>query len=95
MFLLSPEAKAEAKIFLKEIFQESFQETMPEVLGKADTEDEILNVTGLADFLKCSEDLIRDKAKSGEIPGHKPGKSYLFIKSEILAWLKSHSQNVA
>jgi excisionase family DNA binding protein len=88
MFLLSPEAKTEAKIFIKEILQESIYETLSDTSKKAD--DDILDVAALAELLKSTPNSVRDLAQSGKIPCYKPGKNYLFIRSEIFAWVASH-----
>lgn len=59
---------------------------------KADVKnDEVLDVKGLSALLKVyTPDSIRELAQAGKIPCYKPGKSYLFFKSEILTWIAAH-----
>ncbi len=42
-----------------------------------------LDVVGAAAYLKCGENTVRSKAKSGELPSAKIGKSYVFLVGEL------------
>ena len=42
-----------------------------------------LDVAGAADYLRMSKDAVMRKARSGEIPGAKLGKRWVFIKKDL------------
>ena len=49
----------------------------------SDDDLDTLDVAGAADYLKMSEDTVRRKARTGEIPGAKLGKRWIFIKEDL------------
>ena len=53
-------------------------------------DDDTLDLAGAAKFLKMNREFLRQKVKAGEIPGAKPGKCWCFIKSDLIAYLRSH-----
>jgi excisionase family DNA binding protein len=54
------------------------------------SEEDTLDLGEAAKFLKMSRESLRRKAKSGDIPGAKPGKRWCFVKSDLTAYLRSH-----
>jgi len=51
--------------------------------------DETLDLNAAADFLKMSPSALRYKAKQGIISGAKPAKRWVFLKSDLVSYLKS------
>jgi hypothetical protein len=52
-------------------------------------DDDTLDLAGAAKFLKMNQESLRRRAKTGEIPGAKPGKCWCFLKSDLIAYLRS------
>lgn len=52
------------------------------------TEDEVLTLEEAAAFLKVSETLVYQLARSGSLPGRKVGREWRFLRSALLEWLK-------
>ncbi|MEX1199901.1 MAG: helix-turn-helix domain-containing protein [Methylophaga sp.] len=50
---------------------------------------EILNLYEAADFLKMHWQTLREKAVRGEIPAAKPAKQWVFVKSDLVSYLRS------
>ena len=48
-----------------------------------------LNLEEAACFLKMSPEALRRKAKDSVIPGFKPGKSWVFLKSDLVSFVRS------
>jgi excisionase family DNA binding protein len=48
-----------------------------------------LNLQQAAEFLKIHPVTLQAKAKSGEIPGAKPGKCWVFIDEDLVEYLRS------
>jgi hypothetical protein len=46
-----------------------------------------LYLTEAAEFLKMNPEVLRRKAKSGEIPGRKAGKHWIFIREHLADWV--------
>ena len=49
---------------------------------------ETLDLEEAAAFLKMSKSALRAKAKAGVIPGKKPAKQWVFIKEDLVAYLR-------
>ena len=47
-----------------------------------------LDLHEAADFLKISESTAQEKAASGEIPGAKIGRAWVFLAEDLIDWLK-------
>lgn len=52
-------------------------------------DDDTLDLAEAARFLKMNRESLRQRAKTGEIPGAKPGKRWCFLKSDLIAYLRS------
>ncbi|MEW6330270.1 MAG: helix-turn-helix domain-containing protein [Pseudomonadota bacterium] len=52
-------------------------------------DDDTLDLAEAAKFLKMNQESLRQRAKAGEIPGAKPGKRWCFLKSDLIAYLRS------
>jgi len=51
-------------------------------------QDEILTSREAAEFLKISVLTLHKALKFQDLPSHKVGRKYVFLRSEILEWLK-------
>jgi len=49
-----------------------------------------LSLPEAAAFLHCHPEWARQQAKQGRIPGAKPGKSWVFIEEDLVAYLRGH-----
>lgn len=54
---------------------------------------EVLNVTGLAEYLHVKESWVYKQKALGSLPYIKQGKYLMFRKSAIDKWLETHSVN--
>lgn len=59
------------------------------------TAADTLDSAGCADLLLCSVDQVEDLARSGEIPGVKIGRGWLFVRSDLLAYLAERGRKEA
>ena len=48
-----------------------------------------------ADMLRCTVDQVEELARCGEIPGLKIGRSWLFMKNDLLAYLAEKARDEA
>lgn len=46
-----------------------------------------LDLDEAASFLKMNPEVLRRKAKAGEVPGRKAGKRWIFIKEHLAEWV--------
>lgn len=51
--------------------------------------DETLDLNDAASLLKMHRQTLRQKAKSGEVPGAKIGKQWVFIKEDLVSYIRS------
>lgn len=63
-----------------------YYNAMRKLLGMSLT---TLNLTQAANFLGMSSSGLRAKAKTGEVPGAKIGKCWVFIQSDLAAHIRS------
>mgnify|MGYP001550616573 CR=1 FL=1 len=49
-----------------------------------------LDLHDAADFLKMHWQTLRAKARSGEIPGAKLGKRWVFLKEDLVSYIRAH-----
>lgn len=52
-------------------------------------DEETLDLEEAAAFLNMSPEVLRRKTKEGLIPGCKPAKSWVFLKSDLVAYLRA------
>lgn len=52
--------------------------------------DEPLSIDEAATFLKIKKQTLYSYVSEGKIPHCKPGKALLFLRSDLLRWLKDH-----
>lgn len=50
--------------------------------------DEVLTAREMAEFLKISTLTLRKRVHAGDLPAHRMGRKWVFIKSEVLEWLR-------
>lgn len=50
---------------------------------------EVLNLYEAADFLKMHWQTLREKAVRGEIPAAKPAKQWVFVRADLVSYLRS------
>jgi len=48
-----------------------------------------------AKFLHMSKSALRQKAKSGSIPGSKPAKKWVFVQDDLVIYLRSQAARIA
>jgi DNA binding domain, excisionase family len=48
-----------------------------------------LDLEEAAAFLKCSDDTIRELVASGELPGAKVGRKWVFVDIDLIEWLRT------
>ncbi|WP_081470802.1 helix-turn-helix domain-containing protein [Methylomonas methanica] len=48
-----------------------------------------LNLTKAAELLKMHPVTLQGKAKSGQIPGAKPGKCWVFVEEDLIDYIRS------
>ena len=48
-----------------------------------------LNLQQAAEFLQLHPQTLRQKARAGEIPGARPGKSWCFLEDDLVEYLRS------
>jgi hypothetical protein len=53
-----------------------------------------MNLEEAAQFLHMSPSALRQKAKQGVVPGCKPGKRWVFLKSDLVAFLRAGQTRV-
>lgn len=58
-------------------------------MEKTVNSDETFDLLQAADFLKMSPSALRYKTKQGLIRGAKPAKRWVFLKSDLVSYLKS------
>ena len=51
-------------------------------------QDEVMTLKETADFLKVSPLTIRKIMKEAKLPGHRMGRKWIFLRSEIIDWIK-------
>ena len=66
---------------------QSTASALPEVGSNA--RHRSLGVNEAAQFLRMHRVTLLEKARSGEIPGAKPGKSWVFLEADLAAYLRS------
>ena len=70
-------------------FTTSTPDSLPPV---TDTHPDTLNAAQIAQLLGHDVQVIRQMARQGRLPAHRPGgqRAYVFYLDEVLAWLKAH-----
>jgi len=53
---------------------------------------EVLTTNEAAEFLSLTPYTLREYAKKGLVPARKVGKSWRFVKADLLAWLRGKEQ---
>lgn len=51
--------------------------------------DEILDMFGVAELIGCKPNTARRWSYSGKIPSHKCGHKIIYLRSEIMEWIKA------
>ena len=49
----------------------------------------MLDIQGAAALLHISESAVYEKARNGDIPGAKPGKCWVFVEEDLIAYVRS------
>ena len=55
---------------------------------------ETCNLEEAAAFLHMSVSSLRQKAKAGQIPGSKPGKRWVFIRADLIRYLREQAEKI-
>ncbi|HKS93311.1 MAG TPA: helix-turn-helix domain-containing protein [Gammaproteobacteria bacterium] len=53
---------------------------------------ETIDLTEAAALLHMSEDALMRKARAGIVPGDKPGRQWVFVKDDLLAWIRERAK---
>lgn len=56
---------------------------------------ETIDAEECAELLRCTPTQVEELARSGEIPGLKLGRSWLFVKGDLLAYLAEKARKEA
>ena len=51
--------------------------------------NDTVDLQGAAEILNCSEEHARELANTGVLPGGKVGASWVFLRSDLLEWLRN------
>jgi excisionase family DNA binding protein len=75
--------------FVDTIVEKLFEKIKPLLNHERKTDDRLMDVKGLADYLQVKESWIYEKIHNRQIPYHKCGKFPRFRKKYIDIWLKN------
>lgn len=53
---------------------------------------ETIGITEAAALLRMSEDALMRKARAGIVPADKPGRQWVFVKADLLAWMRERAK---
>lgn len=56
---------------------------------------ETIDSTQCAELLRCTPEQVEELARAGEIPGLKLGRSWLFVRADLLAYLAEKARQEA
>ena len=56
---------------------------------------EIISATEVADLLSCTEEQAEELTRRGEIPGTKFGRGWLYVRSDLLAYVAERARREA
>jgi len=56
---------------------------------------ETIDSNECADLLRCTADQVEELARAGDIPGLKLGRSWLFMRSDLLSYLAEKARSEA
>lgn len=56
---------------------------------------DIIDSLDCASLLRCTTEQVEELARAGEIPGLKIGRSWLFVRSDLLAYLAEKARREA
>lgn len=59
-------------------------------IERMDVEDVVLDVAGAAKVCNVTVDAMYKRAKNGMAPSHKLGRRVVFLKSELIAYIRSN-----
>ena len=54
-----------------------------------------IDADGCAELLRCTPDTVEEMARSGDIPGLKIGRGWLFVRLDLLSYLAEKARNEA
>lgn len=59
------------------------------------SDTEIIGTEECATLLHCTSEQVEELARAGEIPGFKVGRPWLFVRSDLLAYLAQKARSEA
>lgn len=85
---------------LKKLIKEAVREVLEEMefnnhtrqYSPSDCFPEIMNIKQAAEFVHLTESYIKNKKAELAIPHRRKGRSYLFLKSELIEWLQQREE---
>lgn len=66
-------------------------EAVKEGLEAFSLPDEILNLKEAGELLKMHPDVLARKAADEEIPGHRAGVQWRFVRTELIQWVREQT----
>jgi len=57
--------------------------------------DETINAEQCAELLHCTEQRIEELTRSGELPGMKFGRGWIYVKADLLAYIADRARKEA
>lgn len=57
--------------------------------------DETINAEQCAELLYCTEQRIEELTRTGELPGMKFGRSWMYVKADLLAYIADRARKEA
>jgi len=54
-----------------------------------------IDATQCAELLRCTVGQVMELARTGEIPGIKPGREWVFVRSDLLTYLAERARSEA
>ena len=85
---LSPIKLNDLEILIQNSVKKALNESTQTTTGQPDTE-QLLNVKEAAAFLNLTPYTLYGMVSRGEIPVNKKGKKLMFLRSELIGWVKS------
>lgn len=87
--LFSPIQLNELEILIQNSVRKALTESVKNQTGMQPEADQLLNMREAAAFLNLKPYTIYGMVSRGEIPVNKKGKKLMFLRSELLDWVKS------
>ena len=81
------------KQLIKAAVMEAIVEAGLNIKQQSDGFPEIMNLAQASEFVHLSKDYIKNHKDDLCIPHSRKGRAYIFVKSELLEWVKGRKEN--